>query len=120
LDIRSHDDHWTKCRHPETAHNTVSSYDCAVDGLELVFKLEKLEPPKIGANFRASWHKTPNWAPIQPWDVKDFSLPGLNDRYGAPGSSGAFLPPSPPAEKATARCDEPATPIEGSVASLRA
>jgi hypothetical protein len=31
-------DHWTKCRHPETAHNTVSSYDCTVDDLELVFK----------------------------------------------------------------------------------
>jgi hypothetical protein len=30
LDIRSHDDHWTKCRHPETVHNTVSSYDCTV------------------------------------------------------------------------------------------
>ena len=30
LDTRSHDDHWTKCRHPETAHNTVSSYDCTV------------------------------------------------------------------------------------------
>ena len=30
LDTRSHDDHWTKCRHPETAHNTVSSYDCNV------------------------------------------------------------------------------------------
>jgi hypothetical protein len=38
LDTRSHDDHWTKCRHPETAHNTVSSYDCTVDDLELVFK----------------------------------------------------------------------------------
>ena len=30
LDTRSHDDHWTKCRHLETAHNTVSSYDCTV------------------------------------------------------------------------------------------
>src|ERR1700726_563518 len=38
LDTRSHDDHWTKCLHPETAHNTVSSYDCTVDDLELVFK----------------------------------------------------------------------------------
>ena len=27
-----------ECRHPETAHNTVSSYDCTVDDLELVFK----------------------------------------------------------------------------------
>ena len=30
LDTRSHDDHWTRCSHPETAHNTVSSYDCTV------------------------------------------------------------------------------------------
>jgi hypothetical protein len=30
LDTRSHDDHWTKCRHPETAHDTVSSHDCTV------------------------------------------------------------------------------------------
>src|ERR1700686_2310512 len=30
LDARSHDDHWTKCRHPQTPYNTVSSYDCTV------------------------------------------------------------------------------------------
>jgi hypothetical protein len=30
LDTRSHDDHWTKRRHPETAHDTVSSHDCTV------------------------------------------------------------------------------------------
>ena len=30
LDTRSHDDHWTKWRHPQTPYNTVSSYDCTV------------------------------------------------------------------------------------------
>jgi hypothetical protein len=38
LETRSHDDHWTKCRHPETAHDAVSSYDCTFDDLELVYQ----------------------------------------------------------------------------------
>jgi hypothetical protein len=38
---------------------------------------------------------------------------------GSDECSGDLLPPSPPAEKATARQNEPATAKEGSVASLR-
>ena len=44
MDTRSHDDHWTNCRHPETAHNTVSSYDCTFDDLELAHQ-RSLKPP---------------------------------------------------------------------------
>ena len=38
LDTRSHDDPWTKCRHPETAHNTVRPMIVPFDHLELFIK----------------------------------------------------------------------------------
>src|ERR1700737_3739161 len=38
LDTRSHDDHWTKCRHPETAHDTFRPMIVPFDDLELVYQ----------------------------------------------------------------------------------
>jgi hypothetical protein len=38
LDTRSHDDHWTKCRHPQTAHDTFRPMIVPFDDLELVYQ----------------------------------------------------------------------------------
>ena len=72
LDTRSHDDHWTKCRHPETAHNTVSSYDCTFDDLELVHQSLRTLEPRHTHKFPRVNAQDSKLGPIQPWDVKDF------------------------------------------------
>ena len=63
LDTRSHDDHWTKCRHPETAHDTFRPMIVPFDDLELVYQSLRNSSRHIRANFRASMRRTPNWGP---------------------------------------------------------
>jgi hypothetical protein len=60
LDTRSQDDHWTRCRHPETAHNSVSSYDCTFDDLGLVHQSLRNWSRHARAS-RASMRRGPNW-----------------------------------------------------------
>jgi hypothetical protein len=62
--LRSHDDHWTECRHPETAHDTVRPMIVPFDDLELVYQSLRNSSRHIRANFRASMRRSPDWAPF--------------------------------------------------------
>jgi hypothetical protein len=64
LDTRSHDDHWTKCRHPKQHTTPFRPMIVPFDDLELVYQSLRNPSRHIRANFRASMRRIPKWAPF--------------------------------------------------------
>ena len=77
LYTRPHDDHWTKCLHPQTPYSSrfvLWLYRSMIWSLSIK-SLRTLEPPHTHKFPRVNAQNS-KLGPIQPWDVRDFFKAG--------------------------------------------